>query len=86
MRNSVLLPLLTLLLFIVSGCTNSSRFVLDGTIANAQNGEMICLSYPVKCEDIWYEQRDTTYIDSGKFRFEGEQNFQIIWDITDMQN
>lgn len=71
MRNSILLPLLTLLLFIVCGCTNSSRFVLDGIITNAQNGEMICLSYPVKCEDIWYEQRDTTYIDSGRFRFEG---------------
>lgn len=63
---------ISLVAFFVVACSSSnSNFRLDGAITDAVDGEMICLSYPVKCGDIWYEQRDTTYINSGSFRFEG---------------
>ena len=53
-------------------CSSSSQFVLDCTITNATQGEMVCLIYPVKHEGIWYKQCDTTYIDNGKFCFKGK--------------
>ena len=57
---------MSLVTFLIVACSSSnSNFRLDGTITDAVDGEMICLSYPVKCGDIWYEQRDTTYINSG---------------------
>lgn len=59
------------LVFLVA-CNSNQGFVIDGVITNAQNGEMICLSYPVKRDGIWYEQCDTTYIKDGHFRFEGK--------------
>lgn len=52
-------------------CNSNQVFVFEGTIIDADNGEMICLSYPVKRGGIWYEQCDTTYVDGGHFRFEG---------------
>ena len=52
-------------------CNSNQVFVIEGTIIGADNGEMICLSYPVKRGGIWYEQCDTTYVDGGHFRFEG---------------
>ena len=58
-------------------CRNNSRFCLDGTILNANDGEMICLLYPIKRGNIWYKQCDTTYVDKGKFYFKG-----LVDDIT----
>ena len=52
-------------------CNSNQVFVIEGTIIDADNGEVICLSYPVKRGGIWYEQCDTTYVDGGHFRFEG---------------
>ena len=43
-------------------CNSSSQFALDCTITNATQGEMVCLTYPVKHDGIWYKQCDTTYI------------------------
>lgn len=61
--------ILTVIALLVS--CNSSDFRLTGTIANAEDGEMICLSYPVRRGDIWYKQCDTVYLDNGKFQFRG---------------
>lgn len=47
------------------------QFSIQGEIFGSTEGEMICLSYPIKRDGIWYEQCDTTYIDSGHFRFDG---------------
>lgn len=62
--------ILTVIALLVS-CNSSSDFRLTGTIANAEDGEMICLSYPVRRGDIWYKQCDTVYLDNGKFQFRG---------------
>lgn len=53
-------------------CNSSSLFTLDCTITNATQGEMVCLTYPVKHDGIWYKQCDTTYIKNGKFCFQGK--------------
>ena len=53
-------------------CSSSSQFVLDCTITNATQGEMVCLIYPVKHEGIWYKQCDTAYINNGKCCFKGK--------------
>lgn len=52
-------------------CDSSQCFVLKGTIVDANDGEMICLSYPIKRDGIWYKQCDTTYVNGGHFRFDG---------------
>ncbi len=52
-------------------CDSSQCFVLEGTIVDANDGEMICLSYPIKRDGIWYKQCDTTYVNGGHFRFDG---------------
>lgn len=52
-------------------CDSSQCFVLEGTIVDANDGEMICLSYPRKRDGIWYKQCDTTYVNGGHFRFDG---------------
>lgn len=57
---------------LLAACNGGRGFVIEGTIHNAEEGEMICLSYPVKRDGVWLKQRDTTYVDSGRFRFEGE--------------
>lgn len=67
MKNTIILISIALLV----SCNSGKEFTLTGTIANAEKGEMICLSYPVKRGDIWYEQRDTAYLDNGKFQFRG---------------
>lgn len=70
---------------LLAACNGGRGFVIEGTMKNAEEGEMICLSYPVKRNDIWYEQCDTTYIYSGKFRFEGEVS-GIVPATLSMQN
>lgn len=53
-------------------CSNSyNQFVIDGRINGAEEGEMVCLSYPIKQGEIWKWQRDTTYIQKGHFSFSG---------------
>lgn len=50
------------------------RFSIQGEIFGSTDGEMICLSYPIKRDGIWYKQCDTTYINGGHFRFDGMVN------------
>lgn len=64
--------LLSALLVAVACDSSDARFSLEGAIRNAQEGEMICLSYPVKRDGIWREQIDTAYVEGGKFSFEGD--------------
>lgn len=53
-------------------CSNiGNQFVIEGRIDGAEEGEMICLSYPIKQGEIWKWQCDTTYIQKGRFRFSG---------------
>ncbi len=61
--------ILSIVMFVA--CDSRHRFIVDGVIKNADNGEMICLSYPVKRADVWYSRCDTAYINNGYFRFEG---------------
>lgn len=64
--------ILTIVSVVACKDNSSSRFVLDCTITNATQGEMVCLTYPVKHDGIWYKQCDTTYIKNGKFCFQGK--------------
>lgn len=73
--------ILTVIALLVS-CKSGSDFRLTGTIANAEDGEMICLSYPVKSGDIWYKQCDTAYLDNGKFQFRGCVDGVVPAEIT----
>lgn len=73
--------ILTVIALLVS-CNSSSDFRLTGTIANAEDGEMICLSYPAKRGDIWYKQCDTAYLDNGKFQFRGCVDGVVPAEIT----
>ena len=66
-------------------CDGERGFVVEGTMTNTEDGEMVCLSYPIKRDGVWLEQRDTTYVDSGKFRFEGEVS-GIVPATLSMQN
>ena len=68
----LIIYLLTIVSFIACNDSHSSQFTLDCTITNATQGETVCLIYPVKHEGIWYKQCDTTYIDNGKFCFNGK--------------
>lgn len=54
-------------------CRNDvgNQFIIDGRIDGAEEGEMICLSFPIKQGEIWKWQRDTTYVKNEKFRFSG---------------
>lgn len=78
---------LLLILFVVLfvACGRSSSFVLEGVITDAEDGERVCLSYPVQSDGIWRKQCDTTYIDGGRFRFEGEVNDLVSSELT-LQN
>ena len=73
--------ILTVIALLVS-CNSSSDFRLTGTIANAEDGEMICLSYPVGRGEIWYKQCDTAYLDNGKFQFRGYVDGVVPAEIT----
>lgn len=73
--------ILTVIALLVS-CNSSSDFRLTGTIANAEDGEMICLSYLVRRGDIWYKQCDTAYLDNGKFQFRGCVDGVVPAEIT----
>ena len=64
--------ILTIVSFIACNNSPSSQFVLDCTITNAIQGEMVCLIYPVKREGIWYKQCDTTYINNSRCCFKGK--------------
>ena len=66
-------------------CDGERGFVVEGTMTNAADGEMVCLSYPIKRDGVWLEQRDTAYINSGKFRFEGEVS-GVVPAVLSMQN
>lgn len=79
----VLLSLCCIVL--LAACNGGRGFVIEGTMKNAEEGEMICLSYPVKRNDIWYKKYDTTYINRGRFRFEGEVS-GIVPAVLSMQN
>lgn len=68
MRKSILVLFIMLM---CASCNHDTRFVLDGTLTNIPEGEMICLLYPVKRGDVWYEEKDTAYVADGRFRFEG---------------
>lgn len=59
-------------LVLLVACNSRQHFVIDCTITNATQGEMVCLTYPVKHDGIWYRQCDTTYIKNGKFCFHGK--------------
>lgn len=59
-------------LVLLVACNSRQHFVIDCTITNATQGEMVCLTYPVKHDGIWYKQCDTTYIKNGKFCFQGK--------------
>lgn len=59
-------------LVLLVACNSRRPFVIDCTITNATQGEMVCLTYPVKHDGIWYKQCDTTYIKNGKFCFQGK--------------
>lgn len=70
MKNIKLLICATMLLG--ACCSNSyNQFVIEGRINGAEEGEMVCLSYPIKQGKIWKWQCDTTYIQKGRFRFSG---------------
>lgn len=64
--------ILTIVSFVACKDNQSSRFVLDCTITNATQGEMVYLIYPVKHEGVWHKQCDTTYINNGKVCFQGK--------------
>lgn len=53
-------------------CNGGRDFIVEGTIANADDGEIVSLAYPVERDGIWYQQRDTAVVYGGRFRFEGE--------------
>ena len=85
MRKLILLYTITLMA-IACNRTLENRFEITGTIHGAEEGEMICLYYPVKHDNIWYKQCDTTYIESGQFRFNGttdstyrQHSHFVIW-------
>ena len=70
---------------LLAACNGGRGFVIEGTIHSAEEGEMVCLSYPIKRDGVWLEQCDTTYINRGKFRFEGEVS-GVVPAALSMQN
>lgn len=61
----------TTLLFLACSNDIDNLFRIDGHIDGAEEGEMVCLSYPVKSGKVWKWQRDTTYVRAESFRFSG---------------
>lgn len=59
------------LLLVVACGRDDARFTLEGRLGSAEEGEMVCLCYPTKRGDTWYEEVDTTHVESGTFSFEG---------------
>lgn len=59
------------MLFVACRSNMGNQFIIDGRIDGAEEGEMICLSYPIKQGEIWKWQRDTTYIRGEHFCFSG---------------
>lgn len=59
------------LLLVVACGRDDARFTLEGRLGSAEEGEMVCLCYPIKRGDTWYEEVDTAYVESGTFSFEG---------------
>lgn len=64
--------ILVIVSFIACNDNPNTQFVLECTITNAIQGEMVCLIYPVKREGIWYKQCDTTYINNSRCCFKGK--------------
>lgn len=69
MRQSFLIC--AIMLFVACRSNVGNQFIIDGRIDGAEEGEMICLSYPIKQGEIWRWQRDTTYIREERFGFSG---------------
>lgn len=59
------------MLFMSCSSNVDNQFIIDGRIDGAEEGEMICLSYPIKQGEIWKRQYDTTYLRGGRFCFRG---------------
>ena len=36
-------------------CNSGRGFIVEGTVANADDGEIVCLTYPVERDGIWYQ-------------------------------
>ena len=64
----------TIMLLVACRSNIDNQFIINGHIDGAEEGEMICLSFPIKHGEIWKWQRDTTYVKNGKFRFSGNVN------------
>lgn len=62
------------MLFAACGSNVDTQFIISGRIDGSEEGEMICLSYPVKQGEIWKWQRDTSYVINEIFRFDGNIN------------
>lgn len=60
-----------IMLFMSCSSNVDNQFIIDGRINGAEEGEMICLSYPIKQGEIWKRQYDTTYLRGGRFCFRG---------------
>ncbi|MBE6175805.1 MAG: DUF4369 domain-containing protein [Rikenellaceae bacterium] len=60
-------------IMLLASCRSNidNQFTIDGCIDGAEEGEMICLSYPIKQGEIWKWQYDTTYISEERFCFRG---------------
>lgn len=76
----IIIFILAIVLFVA--CNSGGEFVVEGVITNADDGEMICLSYPIKRDGIWRKQYDTTYIDNGRFCFEGTVEGLVPADLS----
>ena len=59
------------MLFVACRSNVGNQFIIDGRIDGAEEGEIICLSYPIKQGEVWKWQRDTTYIRGERFCFRG---------------
>ncbi len=70
-----------MLMVACSGLT-SNRFEIRGRVSGAEEGETICLNYPIKVGDIWKWQCDTTLIRSEQFCFEGNVDCLIPASLT----
>ena len=66
MKNNIGIFIIALLA-IACNPHSEEHFSIQGEVFGSTDGEMICLSYPIKRDGIWYKQCDTTYINGGHF-------------------
>lgn len=43
-------------------CNSGREFIVEGTVANADDGEIVCLTYPVERDGIWYQHGRWSHI------------------------